>query len=193
MGSKSIQQQRVHDLSIGERQRIEILRALMSAPRVLILDEPTSVLTPQATERLFETLRELSADGVSIIFISHKLHEVRSLATRCVVMRAGKVVGEVDPRSESDASLARLMLGAEPPPIAAHESAAGDVALAVRRLEFRGIRSMRYLDRCVVRSAKRRDRRHRRDIGQRAAGSDGRARGRAAGRGRMRCDCSVRQ
>ena len=128
----------VHDLSIGERQRIEILRALMSSPRVLILDEPTSVLTPQATERLFDTLRELSADGVSVIFISHKLHEVRRLATRCVVMRAGKVVGEVDPRSESDASLARLMLGAEPLPIAAHESPAGGVALAVDRLSFVG-------------------------------------------------------
>ena len=88
--------QRVHDLSAGERQRIEILRALMSTPRVLILDEPTSVLTPQAADRLFDTLRELSAGGVSVIFISHKLHEVRKLATRCVVMRAGRIVAEVD-------------------------------------------------------------------------------------------------
>ena len=126
--------QRVHDLSVGERQRIEILRALMSAPRVLILDEPTSVLTPQAVYRLFETLRELSAGGVSIIFISHKLHEVRDLATRCVVMRAGKVVAEVDPRSQSETSLARLMLGAEPPVIAARESSAGETALEVYRL-----------------------------------------------------------
>ena len=137
-GLEIVPQRRVHDLSIGERQRIDILRALMSSPRVLILDEPTSVLTPQATERLFETLRELSADGVSVIFISHKLHEVRRLATRCVVMRAGKVVGEVDPRSESDASLARMMLGAEPLPIAAHESPAGGVALAVDGLSFVG-------------------------------------------------------
>jgi len=137
-GLEIVPQRRVHDLSIGERQRIEVLRALMSSPRVLILDEPTSVLTPQATERLFETLRELSADGVSVIFISHKLHEVRRLATRCVVMRAGKVVGEVDPRSESDASLARMMLGAEPLPIAAHESPAGGVALAVDGLSFVG-------------------------------------------------------
>jgi simple sugar transport system ATP-binding protein len=130
--------QRVHDLSVGERQRIEILRALMSAPRVLILDEPTSVLTPQAADRLFEALRELSAGGVSIVFISHKLHEVRDLATRCVVMRAGKVVAEVDPRSHSEASLARLMLGAEPPVIAARESSAGETALEARRLSVPG-------------------------------------------------------
>ena len=137
-GLEIVPQRRVHDLSIGERQRIEILRVLMSGPRVLILDEPTSVLTPQAADRLFETLRELSADGVSVIFISHKLHEVRRLATRCVVMRAGRMVGEVDPRSQSDASLARLMLGAEPPPVAAHESPAGAVALQVRALSFVG-------------------------------------------------------
>jgi ABC-type uncharacterized transport system ATPase subunit len=130
--------QRVHDLSVGERQRIEILRALLSAPRVLILDEPTSVLTPQAVDRLFETLRELSAGGVSIIFISHKLHEVRNLATRCVVMRAGKVVAEIDPRSQSEASLARLMLGAEPPVIGAGESSAGETALEVCRLSVPG-------------------------------------------------------
>jgi simple sugar transport system ATP-binding protein len=130
--------QRVHDLSVGERQRIEILRALMSTPRVLILDEPTSVLTPQAADRLFDTLRELSAGGVSVIFISHKLHEVRNLATRCVVMRAGRIVAEVDPRSQSEADLARLMLGAEPPVIAARESSAGEMALEVCRLSKPG-------------------------------------------------------
>ena len=131
--------QRVHDLSAGERQRIEILRALMSEPQVLILDEPTSVLRSQAIDQLFETLRELADGGVSIVFISHKLHEVRSLATRCVVMRAGKVVAEVDPRTESDAALARLMLGGDPPVITAHESPAAEVALEVRRLSMPGL------------------------------------------------------
>ncbi len=83
---------RVHDLSMGERQRVEILRALLATPRLLILDEPTSVLTPQAVERLFATLRQLAADGMSVLFISHKLDEIRALATRCTVMRAGRVV-----------------------------------------------------------------------------------------------------
>ncbi|HKO68266.1 MAG TPA: ABC transporter ATP-binding protein [Burkholderiaceae bacterium] len=127
----------VHDLSAGERQRIEIVRALLSEPRVLILDEPTSVLTPQAAERLFETLRVLSSQGVSIVFISHKLHEVRNLATRCVVMRAGKVVAEVDPRSHSEAMLARLMLGADEPPLATRVTSPGAIALEVDRLSVR--------------------------------------------------------
>jgi ABC-type uncharacterized transport system ATPase subunit len=128
-------QQRVHDLSVGERQRVEILRALMSSPRVLILDEPTSVLKPRAIERLFVTLERLAADGVSVLFISHKLDEIRRLAHRCVVLRAGRVVATVDPRIESEASLARLMIGADPPSIAAHASSPGAVALEVRALD----------------------------------------------------------
>jgi simple sugar transport system ATP-binding protein len=130
--------QHVHDLSVGERQRVEILRALLSAPRLLILDEPTSVLTPQAVERLFGTLRQLADEGVSIVFISHKLDEIRRLATRCVVMRSGRVVAEVDPRTESEASLARLMIGADPPAIAAHDTPPGQLALQVRQLVTHG-------------------------------------------------------
>ncbi len=107
----------------------------MSSPRLLILDEPTSVLTPQAVDRLFGTLRQLAADGVSIVFISHKLDEIRELAQRCVVLRGGKVVGDVDPRAETEASLARLMIGADPPTIVEHESPPGDVALTVRELD----------------------------------------------------------
>ena len=133
------------DLAAGERQRIEILRALLSGPQVLILDEPTSVLTPQAVDRLFETLRELSSTGVSVIFISHKLHEVRSLATRCVVMRAGKPVADVDPRLHSDASLVQLMLGEQPSIIATHEAAVGEVALKVRNLNVHGINPTTFL------------------------------------------------
>ena len=127
---------RVHDLSMGERQRVEILRGLLAAPRLLILDEPTSVLTPQAVERLFVTLRKLAADGLSVLFISHKLDEIRALSTRCTVMRAGRVVAVVDPREETEQSLARLMIGADPPQIATHNAPSGPVRLAVHDLSL---------------------------------------------------------
>ena len=127
---------RVHDLSVGERQRVEILRALLTQPRLLILDEPTSVLTPQAIDALFAALRQLSADGVSVVFISHKLDEIRQLASRCAVMRAGRLVAIVDPRAETEASLARLMLGSDPPALAMHHTPAGDVALRVTALSL---------------------------------------------------------
>jgi len=122
----------VHALSVGERQRVEILRALMTEPRLLILDEPTSVLTPQAVQGLFTTLRQLAAQGCSILYISHKLDEIRSLCQRCTVMRGGRVTGEVDPRQETNASLSRLMIGAEPSrpsPRAVHAQAPVRLAL----------------------------------------------------------------
>jgi general nucleoside transport system ATP-binding protein len=104
----------VHSLSIGERQRVEIARALLAEPRLLILDEPTSVLAPHAIEALFETLRKLSAAGCSILYISHKLDEVRALCQRCTILRGGRVTGELDPSRSDNASLARLMVGEEP-------------------------------------------------------------------------------
>jgi ABC-type uncharacterized transport system ATPase subunit len=127
-------QRPVHTLSVGERQRVEIVRALLTDPQLLILDEPTSVLTPQAVQRLFVTLRQLSEKGCSVLYISHKLDEIRSLCHNCTVLRAGKVTGEVDPTQESNASLSRLMIGAEPPELQHKASAAGDVVLAVRDL-----------------------------------------------------------
>lgn len=105
----------VADLAMGERQRVEIIRALMTSPKLLILDEPTSVLTPQAVARLFQTLRKLASEGVSIVFISHKLDEIRALADRCTVLRAGRVVQTVVPREKTEEELARLMIGSEPP------------------------------------------------------------------------------
>jgi len=126
----------VHTLSVGERQRVEIVRALMTEPKLLILDEPTSVLTPQAIAKLFVTLRRLAKDGCSVLFISHKLDEIRELCDACTVLRAGKVTGEVDPREESNASLSRLMLGAEPPPVHRRPANAGVVVLAVRDLHL---------------------------------------------------------
>ncbi|HMO45289.1 MAG TPA: ABC transporter ATP-binding protein [Rubrivivax sp.] len=124
----------VHSLSVGERQRVEIVRALLSSPKLLILDEPTSVLTPQAVRKLFVTLRQLAADGCSILYISHKLDEIRELCSNCTVLRGGKVTGKVDPRTESNAGLSRLMIGAEPPQLQHKASRAGDVVLAVNAL-----------------------------------------------------------
>ena len=124
----------VHTLSVGEKQRVEIVRALMTNPKLLILDEPTSVLTPQAVQTLFVTLRKLAAEGCSILYISHKLDEIRALCHHCTVLRAGKVTGVVDPAKESNASLSRLMIGAEPPPLQHRESRPGAVVLAVKGL-----------------------------------------------------------
>ncbi|RYZ04301.1 MAG: ABC transporter ATP-binding protein [Myxococcales bacterium] len=127
----------VHTLSVGERQRVEIVRALLADPRLLILDEPTSVLTPQAVTELFETLRQLARDGCSILYISHKLDEIRALCHHCTVLRAGKVTGEVsDPAIETTASLSRLMIGAEPPPLVHHAREPGPVALEVNSLSL---------------------------------------------------------
>ena len=124
----------VHTLSVGEMQRVEIIRALLTDPRLLILDEPTSVLTPQAVEKLFVVLRQLAAEGCSILYISHKLHEIRALCTACTVLRGGKVTGVCDPREESNASLSRLMIGAEPPALEHRAVHAGETVLELRDL-----------------------------------------------------------
>lgn len=108
-------QRLVHSLSVGERQRVEIVRCLLQNPQLLILDEPTSVLTPQAVRALFGTLRQLAAEGVSILYISHKLNEIQELCDHATVMRAGRVTGEADPRQETAASLARMMIGHDLP------------------------------------------------------------------------------
>jgi len=103
----------VHSMSVGERQRVEIVRCLLQQPRLLIMDEPTSVLTPQAVRTLFETLRRLAGEGVSILYISHKLDEIRALCDTATVLRGGRVSGTATPRHESNDSLARLMIGSE--------------------------------------------------------------------------------
>lgn len=127
-------QRPVHTLSVGERQRVEIIRALLGDPQLLILDEPTSVLTPAAVQRLFEVLQRLASQGCSIVYISHKLHEIRALCSACTVLRGGRVTGTCDPRVESSASLSRLMIGSDPPQLQHRPQAAGAVALSVRGL-----------------------------------------------------------
>lgn len=126
----------VHTLSVGEMQRVEIIRALLTNPQLLILDEPTSVLTPQAVEKLFVVLRKLAVQGCSILYISHKLHEIRSLCTACTVLRGGKVTGVCNPSNESNASLSRLMIGAEPPQLEHREAHTGPVVLTVTKLHL---------------------------------------------------------
>jgi simple sugar transport system ATP-binding protein len=103
----------VWQLSVGERQRIEIVRALMQNPKFLILDEPTAVLTPQEADQLFVVLERLKAEGRAILYISHKLEEVKRLCDTATILRAGRKVATCNPRRETAASLARMMVGAE--------------------------------------------------------------------------------
>lgn len=100
----------VHDLSVGERQRIEIVRCLLQNPKLLIMDEPTSVLTPSEVQKLFITLRRLAAEGCSILYISHKLEEVRSLCSAATIMRLGRNVGECAPAEKTVKELAEIMI-----------------------------------------------------------------------------------
>jgi simple sugar transport system ATP-binding protein len=114
---------RVGTLTVGERQRVEILKALYRDVRILILDEPTAVLTPQETDDLFATLRLAIADGLSVVFISHKLHEVMAIADRVVVLRHGKVTGGVHTKDTDKHALAAMMMGTEAtPPVVSPEN-----------------------------------------------------------------------
>ena len=124
----------VHTLSVGEMQRVEIIRALLTNPRLLILDEPTSVLTPQAVEKLFVVLSKLASEGCSILYISHKLHEIRELCHACTVLRAGQVTGVCNPQQETNASLSVMMIGAAPPQLAHQQVKAGETVLRVQAL-----------------------------------------------------------
>ena len=102
----------VSTLSVGERQRIEIVRALLLDPKLLIMDEPTSVLTPQEVDQLFVVLRQLAKEGCSILYISHKLHEIKALCDTATILRGGKLVDTCDPKVETSRSMAEKMIGA---------------------------------------------------------------------------------
>ena len=102
---------KVADLTVGEKQRVEIIKALYRDASILILDEPTAVLTPQETEQLFKVLKEMVNSGLSIMFISHKLNEILEISDRIVVLRQGKLVGEVATNEASKESLAEMMVG----------------------------------------------------------------------------------
>jgi simple sugar transport system ATP-binding protein len=124
----------IGSLSVGERQRVEIVRCLLQNPRLLIMDEPTSVLTPQEVDVLFETLRKLSSEGCSILYISHKLEEIRTLCGSATVLRGGKVVANCDPRQETAKSLAEMMIGTSLSFPERQEADLGDERLVIAEL-----------------------------------------------------------
>jgi len=127
----------VSSLSVGERQRIEIVRALLLNPKLLIMDEPTSVLTPQEVTQLFATLRQLSAEGCSILYISHKLNEIKELCDTATILRGGKVVGECNPAKETSKSMAEMMIGGSLKEISkGATNVFGDVLLSVNALSM---------------------------------------------------------
>ncbi|MFC3168458.1 ABC transporter ATP-binding protein [Paracoccus fontiphilus] len=125
---------RVATLSAGERQRVEIIRCLLQNPRLLIMDEPTSVLTPQEADLLFATLRKLADGGTAILYISHKLEEIRTHCDRATILRGGVVVDSCDPRDHSARTLAAMMVGGEMRPIDRSGRQSGEVLLQVRAL-----------------------------------------------------------
>ncbi|WP_050928322.1 ABC transporter ATP-binding protein [Aestuariivita boseongensis] len=124
----------VGDLSAGERQRVEIIRCLLQDPKLLIMDEPTSVLTPQEVEILFETLRKLSAEGTAILYISHKLEEIRALCDAATILRLGKVVGSCIPRDTTARDMAEMMVGSSLKTPEPSNRTLGDVALDITGL-----------------------------------------------------------
>jgi general nucleoside transport system ATP-binding protein len=139
---------RIWQLSVGEQQRVEILKALYREARILILDEPTAVLTPQEADALFVTLRAMAAEGRTVIFISHKLHEVTAVADRVTVLRGGKSVATVDTASVSRQELASLMVGREVETARRRtgERRIGDALLELDRVTAQGDRGVVAVD-----------------------------------------------
>ncbi len=125
---------RVGRLSVGERQRVEILKALYRGARILILDEPTAVLTPQESDALFATLKRLTATGLSVIFISHKLNEVLAVSDRLAVLRAGRKVAEIDAKAADRALLAETMVGSAVQPNVRRAHIPGEAVIVARNV-----------------------------------------------------------
>ena len=183
-GLKLDPDRRVGNLSVGERQRVEIVRCLLQEPKLLIMDEPTSVLTPQEIEVLFATLRRLVSEGCSILYISHKLEEIRALCDRATILRGGKVVGTLRPAAgdraqpgrDDDRRHARRRRSASRAPI-------GPVRLKVSGLTLASDEQFGVdLEGCQPRGEGRRDPGHRRRRRQRPVRADGGADRRAARR-----------
>jgi ABC-type uncharacterized transport system ATPase subunit len=136
----------VKSLSVGEQQRVEILKALARNCRILILDEPTAVLAPQEIEGLFDTIRRLTGEGLSIVFISHKLAEVMAITDRITVLRRGVVAGTVTREATDERELARMMVGRLPPGLQSDRMERGRVLLRLEKVSASGERGLRDLD-----------------------------------------------
>ncbi len=129
---------RVGQLTVGERQRVEILKALYRDARILVLDEPTAVLTPQEADTLFDNIGAMTADGLSVIFISHKLREVLAFSHRIAVLRHGRKVGEIATGEADQGVIARMMVGADTPAVARKATTPGDPVLELSDIHLRG-------------------------------------------------------
>src|SRR5919202_1064455 len=138
---------RVEDLGVGAQQRVEILRALFRGARILVLDEPTAVLTAQEAQDLFKVLRALKEDGTGIVFISHKLNEVLDVADRITVLRRGERIDTVSAEGATERSLARLMVGRDVLlRVEKEDTRPGDPMLEVRNLSARDDRGLLAVD-----------------------------------------------
>jgi len=130
---------KIEDITVGMQQRVEILKMLYRDNEVLIFDEPTAVLTPQEIDELMKIMKELSAEGKSILFITHKLNEIKAVADRCTVLRKGRCIGTVDVASTSKEEMSEMMVGRKVSfAVEKDEARPGEVALEVRNLTVRG-------------------------------------------------------
>ena len=186
-GSPSTRRRWSQNITVGQQQRVEILKALYRGADILILDEPTAVLTPQEARELFEILRSLRREGMSIIFISHKLNEVLEIADRITVLRRGKKIETVPREGATEEALARLMVGREVLlRVEKTPASRATSLLEVEDLHVLDDRGHREGARRLVRGARRRDRRHRRRRRQRPDRADRRDHGPAQARERAR-------
>ena len=128
----------VGKLTVGERQRVEILKALYQDVKILVLDEPTAVLTPQESDKLFENITTMTKNGLSVIFISHKLREVLAFSNRIAVLRHGRKVGEISSKDADERKIARLMVGEETKVFSKKELQVGETVLEVDNLTISG-------------------------------------------------------
>ena len=160
----------VEDLPVGTQQRVEILKALSRQVDLLILDEPTAVLTPQETDELLGVMKELAASGTSIVFITHKLREVLAVSDRVYVLRQGAVVGEVATKDTDARGLATMMVGREVVlSIDKADATPAESVLTIADLHVKDDRDLGAVNGFTPRGARRRDRRRRGRRGQRPA------------------------